>query len=45
MIQATEQYISTGDWTSQNAGQTFDIGRQIGEQLRGGEILLLDMRC
>lgn len=42
MIQVTEQYISTGEWTSQNAGQTFDIGRQIGMQLRGGEILLLD---
>jgi tRNA threonylcarbamoyladenosine biosynthesis protein TsaE len=42
MIEATEQYISTGEWISQNAGQTFDIGRQIGAQLRGGEILLLD---
>src|SRR6476659_4381742 len=42
MIQATEQYIPTGEWTSQTASQTFDIGRQIGVQLRGGEILLLD---
>ncbi len=39
---ATEQYISTGDWTSQNGSETFDLGRQIGLQLRGGEILLLD---
>lgn len=42
MIEATEQYISTGEWSSQHASQTFDIGRQIGAQLRGGEILLLD---
>jgi tRNA threonylcarbamoyladenosine biosynthesis protein TsaE len=42
MSQALEQYISTGEWTSQNAAQTFDVGRQIGTQLRGGEILLLD---
>lgn len=42
MIPVAEQYISTGDWTSQDASQTFDLGRQIGMQLRGGEILLLD---
>jgi tRNA threonylcarbamoyladenosine biosynthesis protein TsaE len=42
MIPAPEQFISTGDWTSQDAGQTFDLGRQIGTELRGGEILLLD---
>lgn len=42
MIPAAEQYISTGEWTSQDASQTFDLGRHIGTQLRGGEILLLD---
>jgi tRNA threonylcarbamoyladenosine biosynthesis protein TsaE len=42
MIPAPEQYISTGEWTSFNANETFDLGRQIGAQLRGGEILLLD---
>jgi tRNA threonylcarbamoyladenosine biosynthesis protein TsaE len=42
MIPATEQYISTGEWTSRDASETFDLGRQIGAQLRGGEILLFD---
>ena len=42
MIPATEQYISTGEWTSLNASETFDLGKQISVQLRGGEILLLD---
>src|SRR6266550_6730150 len=42
MIQATEQYISIGEWTSCAASETFDLGKQIGAQLRGGEILLLD---
>jgi tRNA threonylcarbamoyladenosine biosynthesis protein TsaE len=42
MIPASEQYISTGEWSSSNANETFDLGRQIGAQLRGGEILLLD---
>lgn len=42
MIPATEQYISTGEWISRGASETFDLGRQIGAQLRGGEILLLD---
>lgn len=42
MIPATEQYIPTGEWTSLNASETFDLGKQIGMQLRGGEILLLD---
>src|SRR6266550_3872462 len=42
MSPATEQYISTGGWTSLNASETFDLGKQIGAQLRGGEILLLD---
>jgi tRNA threonylcarbamoyladenosine biosynthesis protein TsaE len=42
MIPATEQYISTGEWISREASETFDLGKQIGAQLRGGEILLLD---
>jgi len=42
MIPAPEQYISTGEWTARHAGETFDLGKQIGAQLRGGEILLLD---
>ena len=42
MTSATQEYISTGEWISREAGETFDLGRQIGAQLRGGEILLLD---
>ena len=42
MMHATEQYISTGEWTSGSPDETFDLGKQVGTQLRGGEILLLD---
>jgi tRNA threonylcarbamoyladenosine biosynthesis protein TsaE len=42
MIPGTQQYISTGEWTSLNPSGTFELGKQIGVQLRGGEILLLD---
>ncbi|MDQ1640289.1 MAG: tRNA threonylcarbamoyladenosine biosynthesis protein TsaE [Pyrinomonadaceae bacterium] len=42
MIPGTQQYISTGEWTSLHTSETFDLGKQIGVQLRGGEILLLD---
>ena len=42
MRPAAEQYISTGEWTSRAASETFDLGKLIGTQLRGGEILLLD---
>lgn len=42
MISTTEQYISTGEWTSRSESETFAIGNQLGLQLRGGEILLLD---
>jgi tRNA threonylcarbamoyladenosine biosynthesis protein TsaE len=33
--------IPTGEWTSRSAGETFDLGRLVGERLAGGEILLL----
>lgn len=38
----TAQHISTGDWQTRAATETFALGEQIGAQLRGGEILLLD---
>jgi tRNA threonylcarbamoyladenosine biosynthesis protein TsaE len=38
----TAPQITTGEWTSRNAGETFELGKRIGEQLSGGEILLLD---
>ncbi|HEU4595157.1 MAG TPA: tRNA (adenosine(37)-N6)-threonylcarbamoyltransferase complex ATPase subunit type 1 TsaE [Pyrinomonadaceae bacterium] len=33
--------IPTGEWTSHSAGETFDLGRTVGERLAGGEIILL----
>ena len=38
----TAQHISTGEWETQDAEETFNLGKLIGAQLRGGEILLLD---
>ena len=42
MVTSTQQHIPTGEWQTQNAEQTFAVGRKVGEQLLGGEILLLD---
>ena len=42
MTSTTREYVSTGEWTSRNASETFGLGKRIGGQLRGGEILLLD---
>ena len=39
---AATQSIPTGEFVSNNEEQTFDLGVRIGEQLRGGEILLLN---
>lgn len=36
------QHISPGEWQSQNAHETFELGKQIGAQLTGGEVLLLN---
>jgi tRNA threonylcarbamoyladenosine biosynthesis protein TsaE len=41
MITSAQSQIPTGKWTSQESGETFNLGSQVGEQLRGGEILLL----
>lgn len=35
-------HIPVGQWSSHNAEETFALGKQIGEQLLGGEVLLLD---
>jgi tRNA threonylcarbamoyladenosine biosynthesis protein TsaE len=35
------QHVSTGDWQTSSPGETFELGSRIGEQLTGGEILLL----
>jgi tRNA threonylcarbamoyladenosine biosynthesis protein TsaE len=34
--------IQSGKWSTYNAGETFDLGKRIGAQLSGGEIILLD---
>lgn len=34
-------HLVSGEWTSRTPAETFDLGRKLGEQLRGGEILLL----
>ncbi len=39
LITGTE--ISTGEFTSNSETETFSLGEQIGNQLKGGEILLL----
>lgn len=41
MFTPAQQHLSTGEWQTKNAGETFDLGKQIGAQLSGGEILLL----
>jgi tRNA threonylcarbamoyladenosine biosynthesis protein TsaE len=38
----TTQHISTGDWQTRSPIETFTLGEQIGAELRGGEILMLD---
>jgi tRNA threonylcarbamoyladenosine biosynthesis protein TsaE len=38
----TAHQIPSGQWQSRNARETFDLGKRIGAQLTGGEILLLD---
>jgi len=42
VVTPAKQHISTGEWQTQNAQETFNLGEQIGGQLTGGEILLLN---
>ena len=42
MVTAAQRHISTGEWQTHSAEETFNLGKQIGTQLSGGEILLLD---
>ena len=42
MVTQAKQHISSGEWQTTNAEETFDFGRRIGVQLTGGEILLLN---
>jgi tRNA threonylcarbamoyladenosine biosynthesis protein TsaE len=36
------QHISTGEFQTHNAAETFALGRQLGAQLNGGEVLFLN---
>ncbi len=38
----TQHHIPIGEWESSDAAATFDLGKQIGAELTGGEILLLN---
>jgi tRNA threonylcarbamoyladenosine biosynthesis protein TsaE len=38
----TSHQIPDGQWQSSDASETFDLGRRLGAQLTGGEILLLN---
>lgn len=42
MTLSTNQTIAPGAWDTHNPRETFALGVQVGSQLRGGEILLLD---
>ena len=42
VMTTTARHISIGEWQTQNPEETFNLGKQIGAQLEGGEILLLD---
>lgn len=41
MINRNAQLFQVGEWLSSGADETFKLGERIGEQLGGGEILLL----
>lgn len=41
-MNTTARQIPTGEWQSCDAGDTFALGKQIGSNLNGGEILLLN---
>ena len=42
MTTAIQRLIPTGEWIAFNEHETFDLGVRIGEQLSGGEIILLN---
>lgn len=41
MIPSTQQHSTTGEFRSHSPAETFDLGKLIGSELKGGEILLL----
>jgi tRNA threonylcarbamoyladenosine biosynthesis protein TsaE len=42
MSTPTVSSIPTGRWVSRDERETFELGAQVGAELRGGEIILLD---
>ncbi|HSS20252.1 MAG TPA: tRNA (adenosine(37)-N6)-threonylcarbamoyltransferase complex ATPase subunit type 1 TsaE [Pyrinomonadaceae bacterium] len=42
LISETQPQITTGEWTSGSNAETFALGKRIGSQLIGGEVLLLN---
>lgn len=42
MVPSAQQHIFTNEWQTLRAEQTFGLGKQIGAQLTGGEIFLLN---
>src|SRR5437588_2736570 len=42
MPPSTSTKIPTGEWISQNETETFNLGMELGNQLGGGEIILLN---
>jgi tRNA threonylcarbamoyladenosine biosynthesis protein TsaE len=42
MSTARQQKLPAGEWETHTAAETFQLGQRVGEQLEGGEILLLD---
>jgi tRNA threonylcarbamoyladenosine biosynthesis protein TsaE len=41
-VTSAQSHITTGEWTSQSAAETFALGERVGCQLSGGEVLLLN---
>ena len=41
-VMTTIRHISTGEFHTSDAAETFALGKQIGAQLNGGEVLLLN---
>ncbi len=41
MTMTADDALPTGTWTAESPGQTFELGRRLGERLSGGEVLLL----
>jgi tRNA threonylcarbamoyladenosine biosynthesis protein TsaE len=42
MSTVRQQKLPAGEWKTHTAAETFQLGQRVGEQLEGGEILLLD---